>query len=55
MRKKIVLENKLRTQNEFKEKLGLLLDKPKPGFGNSNDCNTAILFFFKIHKSLLIL
>ncbi|KAL4152921.1 hypothetical protein QTP88_000754 [Uroleucon formosanum] len=43
--KKIVLENKLRIQKEFKEKLGLLVDKPKPGFGNSNDGNTARRFF----------
>lgn len=43
--KKIVLENKLRIQKEFKDKLGLLVDKPKPGFGNSNDGNTARCFF----------
>jgi len=43
--KKIVSENKLRIQKEFKDKLGLLVDKPKPGFGNSNDGNTARRFF----------
>lgn len=43
--KTIVAENKKRIQNEFKEKLGLIVDKPKPGFGNSNDGNTARRFF----------
>ena len=43
--KKIVSENKLRIQKEFKDKLGLRVDKPKPGFGNSNDGNTARRFF----------
>jgi len=45
MWKKIVSENKIRIQKEFKDKLGLLVDKPKPGFGNSNDGNTARRFF----------
>ena len=43
--KKIVSENKKRIQKEFKEKLGLLVDRPKQGFGNSNDGNTARRFF----------
>jgi len=43
--KKIFEEEKLRIQNEFKAKLGLAIDKPKQGFGSSNDGNTARRFF----------
>lgn len=32
-------------QKEFKEKLGLLVDIPKAGFGNTNDGNTSRRFF----------
>lgn len=32
-------------QERFKKELGLIVDKPKPGFGNSNDGNTARRFF----------
>lgn len=39
--KLIVEETKLRIQREFKEKLGLIIDRPKPGVGSSNDGNTA--------------
>lgn len=42
---KIVAENKARIQREFKEQCGLIIDKPKPGFGNRNDGNTARRFF----------
>ncbi|XP_060800854.1 uncharacterized protein LOC132903670 [Amyelois transitella] len=43
--KQIVSENKTRIQTEFRKKCGLIVDKPKPGFGNSNDGNTARRFF----------
>jgi hypothetical protein len=36
---------KKRIQNELKEKLGLLVDIPKPNFGTTNDGNTARRFF----------
>lgn len=32
----------------FKERTGLIIDKPKPGFGLSNDGNTARRFFENI-------
>lgn len=38
-------ETKSRIQKEFREKTGLIIDQPKPGFGNSNDGNTARRFF----------
>lgn len=43
--KKIVAENKARIQREFKDVCGLIVDQPKPGFGNTNDGNTARRFF----------
>lgn len=43
--KKIVDEKKKQIQKQFRERLGLIVDKPKPGFGNSNDGNTARRFF----------
>ncbi|XP_055839998.1 uncharacterized protein LOC129907699 [Episyrphus balteatus] len=41
----IVEENKIRIQAEFKSQMSLIVDKPKPGFGNSNDGNVARKFF----------
>jgi len=38
-------DEKLRIQTEFKNELGLIVDKPKHGFGSSNDGNTARRFF----------
>lgn len=38
-------KEKLRIQNEFKLKTGLIIDVPKQGFGNTNDGNTARRFF----------
>lgn len=32
-------------QQDFKKKSGLMVDFPKPGFGNTNDGNTARRFF----------
>lgn len=43
--KDILKENKVRIQKEFKNRMGLIVDQPKPGFGNSNDGNTARRFF----------
>lgn len=39
-------------QNKFKSTLGLIVDKPKPGFSNTNDGNTARRFS-KILKLVL--
>lgn len=44
--KKLILEKKSKVQKEFKEKLGLNIGKPKPGFGSTNDGNIARRFFF---------
>lgn len=43
--KNIVAERKKYVQTQFREQLGLLIDIPKPGFGNTNDGNTARSFF----------
>lgn len=40
---------KTKIQDDFRKRLGLLIDVPKPGFGSSNDGNTARRFF-KNHK-----
>ena len=36
---------KLEIQKEFREQLGLIIDTPKQGFGNTNDGNTSRRFF----------
>lgn len=38
-------KEKQRIQNEFREELGLIIDTPKQGSGNTNDGNTARRFF----------
>lgn len=38
-------EEKSRIQREFRSRLGLIIDTPKQGFGNTNDGNTARRFF----------
>lgn len=43
--KEKVSRNKKRIQEAFKEHLGLIVDKPKQGYGSSNDGNTARRFF----------
>lgn len=43
--KKVKEERKKHIQKEFYEKLGLIVDKPKPNYGSSNDGNTARRFF----------
>lgn len=45
--KRQVADRKLYIQNEFRSKLGLIVDKPlSGGSGNSNDGNTARKFFY---------
>lgn len=43
--KKLIEQAKADIQSEFREKMGLLVDIPKVGFGNSNDGNTSRRFF----------
>lgn len=43
--KRIVKEKKEEIQNAFREEMGLLVDIPKAGFGNTNDGNTSRRFF----------
>jgi hypothetical protein len=47
-------QKKLKIQNEFRSRLGLLVDMPKQGFGSSNDGNTARRFFknYKISSEI---
>lgn len=40
-----IMARRKRIQAEFKERLGLLADKPKPGYGITNDGNAARRFF----------
>jgi len=41
----LLKERKIQIQNSIREKLVLIVDIPKPGFGTSNDGNTARRFF----------
>lgn len=43
--KTIVNERKRAIQEKFRKELGLIVDAPKTGFGNSNDGNTSRRFF----------
>lgn len=43
--KELKEQTKRRIQSEFKKQLGLNIDKPKQGYGSSNDGNTARTFF----------
>ena len=43
--KAVVKQRKLDLQEKFKREMGLIVDKPKPGFGSTNDGNTARRFF----------
>ena len=47
---KVELEKK-RVQHEFKNKLGILVDQPKHGYGNTNDGNSARRFFSNYQTS----
>lgn len=42
---KIVNDRKTYIQKEFRQRLGLIVDRPKPGYGNTNDGNLARRFF----------
>lgn len=50
----IFQERKKHIQFEFKKKLGLAVDKPKPGYGSTNDGNTSRTFFKNPEISSLI-
>ena len=43
--KEVVKQRKAQIQEEFKSRMGLLVDILKPGFGNTNDGNTSRRFF----------
>lgn len=45
LEKAVVKERKTFIQAELKKRMGLIVDVPKPGFGNSNDGNTSRRFF----------
>lgn len=44
-KKKLLEAEKVRIRKEFKDKMGLIVDTPKQGYGSSNDGNTARRFF----------
>ena len=41
----------MRIQLDFKTKMGLIVDKIKPGYGSTNDENTARTFFKNVEIS----
>lgn len=41
----IIKQNRLRIQNEFRDMAGMIVDVPKPGYGNTNTGNVARRFF----------
>lgn len=43
--KDIVKQRKSEIQENFRNKIGLIVDVPKPGFGNTNDGNSSRRFF----------
>lgn len=43
--KEIVRQRKCATQDKFRNQLGLIVDVPKAGYGNTNDGNTSRRFF----------
>jgi len=49
--KNIVKQRKEKIQHELREQLGLIVDVPKPHFGNSNDGNTSRRFFANMKKT----
>lgn len=53
--KQIVQQKKLEIQEAFRTQLGLIVDVPKAGFGNSNDGNTSRRFFKDHELSATIL
>lgn len=52
--KLIVAQNKLKIQQAFKTELGLWVDKPKAGVGNTNDGNMSRKFFADTSKAAQI-
>lgn len=45
---RVTNEKKNNTRELLRSKLGILVSKPKPGFGSTNDGNTARTFFKNI-------
>lgn len=43
--KEVVRQRKHKIQVDFRKKLGLIIDVPKPGLGNTNDGNMSRRFF----------
>ena len=43
--KRLISDRKKKIQDEFKSKMGILVDIPKVGFGNTNNGNTSRRFF----------
>jgi len=52
--KKLVSQRKTEIKKGFKSELGLIVDRPKPGYGSTNDGNTARRFFENSAISTLI-
>lgn len=52
--KEEIKNRKMEIQKKFKDEMGLIIDRPKPGFGTSNDGNTARRFFKNHEKSATI-
>lgn len=52
---KLIVEiTKKDIREKFRNQLGLIVDKPKPGYGNSNDGNTARRFFENANQAVLL-
>lgn len=52
--KAVVEENKKNIQKRFRDEMGLLVDIPKSGYGNTNDGNTSRRFFADAETSASI-
>lgn len=50
----LVKKEKKRIQEDFRLKMGLIVDVPKPGYGNTNDGNTSRRFFADPHLAAKI-
>lgn len=53
-KKEVIAANKKKIQNAFWNEMGLLVDKPKHGHGNTNDGNTARRIFRQPEKTAII-
>lgn len=49
--KQVVAETKKKIQMKFKQELGIIVDKPKQGYGSTNDGNTARRFFHNFENA----